>query len=45
MEVSVLNEEPSRAYEAVSAVWTPEGPWRTLVAEQLKKHKVVFQPL
>lgn len=43
--VITLKEEPSRAYEAVSAVWTPEGPWRTLVMEQLKKHKVAFQPL
>jgi protein tyrosine phosphatase (PTP) superfamily phosphohydrolase (DUF442 family) len=43
--VITLKEEPSRAYEAVSRVWTPEGPWRTLVIEQLKKHKVTFQPL
>ena len=43
--VITLKAEPSRAYEAVSAVWTPQGPWRTLVTEQLNKHRVVFQPL
>ena len=43
--VITLKEEPSRAYEAVSRVWTPEGPWRTLVVEQLKKHQITFQPL
>lgn len=43
--VIAMKEEPSRAYEAVSRVWSPEGPWRTLVIEQLKKHKISFQPL
>jgi protein tyrosine phosphatase (PTP) superfamily phosphohydrolase (DUF442 family) len=43
--VLTLKEEPSRAYESVTRVWSPEGPWRTLVIEQLKKHKVGFQPL
>lgn len=43
--VITRKEEPSRAYQAVSAVWTPEGPWRTLVTEQLKKHNIAFQPL
>ena len=40
-----LNEEPTRAYEAVSRVWSPEGPWRALVIEQLGKHKIAFQPM
>ena len=43
--VVTLKEEPSRAYEAVSRVWSPEGPWRTLVIEQLKTHKVTFELL
>lgn len=40
-----LKEEPARAYEDVSKVWSPEGPWRTLIIEQLRKHKIAFQPL
>jgi protein tyrosine phosphatase (PTP) superfamily phosphohydrolase (DUF442 family) len=40
-----LKEEPGQAYEAVSRVWSPEGPWRTLIVEQLKRHKIAFQPL
>ena len=43
--VITLNEEPTRAYEAVSIVWSPEGPWRALIIEQLKKHNVAFQPM
>jgi protein tyrosine phosphatase (PTP) superfamily phosphohydrolase (DUF442 family) len=43
--VITLREEPTRAYEAVSRVWSPEGPWRTLLVEQLKKHGINFQPL
>jgi protein tyrosine phosphatase (PTP) superfamily phosphohydrolase (DUF442 family) len=43
--VITLREAPTHAYEAVSRVWSPEGPWRTLVVEQLKKHGINFQPL
>ena len=43
--VVTLKEEPAQAYEAVSRVWSPEGPWRTLIVDQLKKHKIAFQPL
>ncbi len=43
--VITLKEEPPRAYEAVSRVWSPEGPWRALVIEQLKKHRIAFHPL
>jgi protein tyrosine phosphatase (PTP) superfamily phosphohydrolase (DUF442 family) len=43
--VITLKEEPTRTYEAVSRVWSPAGAWRELVNEQLKKHKVAFQPL
>ena len=43
--VIALGEEPSRAYEAVSRIWSPAGPWRTLMIEQLNKHKIAFQPL
>jgi len=40
-----LHEEPAQAYEAVSRVWSPEGPWKRLVVGLLKKHGVNFQPL
>ena len=43
--VITLKEEPTRTYEAVSRVWSPEGAWRDLVNQQLKKHKIAFQPL
>jgi protein tyrosine phosphatase (PTP) superfamily phosphohydrolase (DUF442 family) len=38
----VLKDDPSLAYEAVSKVWLPEGPWRRLIESQLHKHKVAF---
>ena len=37
-------EDPSRAYEAVAAVWSPQGPWRQLLAGQLAKHGIAFEP-
>jgi protein tyrosine phosphatase (PTP) superfamily phosphohydrolase (DUF442 family) len=40
-----LKEDPAAAYDAVSRIWSPEGVWRVLVIEQLKKHKIAFQPL
>jgi protein tyrosine phosphatase (PTP) superfamily phosphohydrolase (DUF442 family) len=39
----VLKEDPRTAYEAVSGVWSPEGPWRRLIEGQLGKHKIVFE--
>jgi len=40
-----LREEPSQAYEAVSRVWSPEGPWKRLVVDLLKGHGIDFQLL
>jgi len=40
--VLALKEDPNRAYEAVTAVWAPEGPWKHLIAELLRKHNVKF---
>ena len=37
-------EDPSRAYEAVAAVWSPQGPWSQLLAGQLAKHGIAFEP-
>jgi len=41
----VLKEEPRVAYQAVSGVWAPEGPWRRLIESELRKHKVAFELL
>jgi len=40
----VLKEPPAAAYEAVSRVWSPRGPWRDLVVSQLRKNGVDFEP-
>ena len=40
-----LKEEPRGAYEAVSRVWAPHGPWRRLIEEQLRKNNVKFELL
>ena len=40
----VLEEEPRMAYESVTGVWSPDGPWRRLIKDQLAKNKVAFEP-
>ncbi len=40
--VLALKEDPIRAYEAVTAVWVPEGPWKRLIADLMRKHGVRF---
>ena len=37
-------EDPRIAYEAVTGVWAPEGPWKRLIADLLRKHAVNFEP-
>lgn len=41
---TVLRDDPRQAWEAVSRVWTPDGPWRQLVIDQLKQHGLPFDP-
>jgi protein tyrosine phosphatase (PTP) superfamily phosphohydrolase (DUF442 family) len=41
----VLKEDPRVAYEALSGVWVPHGPWRRLIEEELRKHNVTFELL
>jgi protein tyrosine phosphatase (PTP) superfamily phosphohydrolase (DUF442 family) len=41
----VLKEDPKVAYQAVEGVWVPHGPWRTLIEDELKKHKITFEIL
>ena len=33
-----------QAYQAVAEVWTPEGPWKALVVELLRKNRIAFEP-
>jgi len=42
--VVVGKEDPALAYEAVSKVWTPSGPWKQLMLDVLQKHKIAFEP-
>ena len=42
--VTVNREDPALAYEAVARVWSPRGPWKTLIVEQLRKHRIEFDP-
>jgi protein tyrosine phosphatase (PTP) superfamily phosphohydrolase (DUF442 family) len=39
-----LKDEPRVAYESVAGVWSPDGRWRRLIEDQLRKHKVAFEP-
>lgn len=40
----IKKEDPHKAYEAVTRIWVPDGPWKTLIQGQLKKHGVQFDP-
>ena len=37
-------QDPAKAYEAVAAVWSPQGPWKALIQAQLKKNGIDFEP-
>jgi protein tyrosine phosphatase (PTP) superfamily phosphohydrolase (DUF442 family) len=41
--VIVGHERPEQAYEAVVHVWTPAGPWRRLLDEQLQQAGIAFE--
>lgn len=40
-----LREPPVDAYQAVTRVWSPEGAWRKLMLDLLRKSGIDFQPL
>jgi protein tyrosine phosphatase (PTP) superfamily phosphohydrolase (DUF442 family) len=42
--VIAAKEDPARAYEAVAAVWSPEGAWKRYLETMLRKHGVDFEP-
>jgi protein tyrosine phosphatase (PTP) superfamily phosphohydrolase (DUF442 family) len=37
-------QDPAKAYDAVAAVWSPEGAWRSLLLTQLRKNSIAFEP-
>ncbi len=39
-----LHQDPALAWEAVTRVWVPQGPWRKLVTDQLTRHRIKFDP-
>jgi protein tyrosine phosphatase (PTP) superfamily phosphohydrolase (DUF442 family) len=39
----VGKEDPARAYDAVSKTWTPQGPWKRLIEEQLRRDGISFE--
>jgi hypothetical protein len=40
----LLKEDPAIAYEAVAKVWVPEGTWKHLIQDELRKNGVNFEP-
>lgn len=40
----VRHEPPASAYDAVAKVWSPQGPWRQLIVEQLHQNDIAFDP-
>lgn len=42
--VIALHEAPEHAYEAVARVWSPDGPWKRLITDELRKAGIAFEP-
>ena len=42
--VIVGNEPPTIAYSSVTKVWSPQGPWLSLVKRLLAQYRVDFEP-
>lgn len=40
----VRREDPAGAWEAVTRVWLPRGPWQALIVSTLRRHGVAFDP-
>jgi protein tyrosine phosphatase (PTP) superfamily phosphohydrolase (DUF442 family) len=41
--VIVGREKPELAYESVARVWSPNGPWKQLITDQLKIANIAFE--
>lgn len=42
--VLVGGEPPEHAYEPVAKVWSPQGPWKRLMVDLLRKNRIAFEP-
>jgi protein tyrosine phosphatase (PTP) superfamily phosphohydrolase (DUF442 family) len=42
--VIIGREDAEFAYESVSRVWSPTGPWKSLMVAMLRKHGNAFEP-
>ena len=42
--VIARHEDPALAWEAVTRVWSPRGPWRQLVLTMLRHQGIAFDP-
>ena len=42
--VIALSGDPERAYDSVSRVWKPDGPWLRFIEAQLQRNGVAFKP-
>jgi len=36
--------DPHKAWESVAAVWSPQGPWKALMLERLRRQGIAFDP-
>ncbi len=39
----ILKEDPHTAWDSVTKIWVPEGPWKKLIQQQLQKHSIKFE--
>ncbi len=42
--VIVRGVKPEQAYESVTTVWSPHGPWKDLLVAELRRAGVAFEP-
>lgn len=42
--VIVRGEIPEQAYESVTKVWSPQGPWKHLLVAELREAGIAFEP-
>ena len=40
-----LKEDARRAYDSVTRIWVPHGPWKRLIESQLAKNGITFELL
>ncbi len=36
--------DPHKAWDKVAGVWTPQGPWKVLMLERLRRNGIAFDP-